>query len=356
MKIACLVDIPLLPESTVGSALQLIDLLRAANLLARLRLGQQAPALGWRLLDAEGRLLNGLGGKGDAPAPFAAYQDTPAGPEVAVARRVVVLTALHAPDIPALRAIVARHPGLIRAIGQAVDAGGLVATLGNGAWLAAASGRLDGHPVALPWYYIAGFRHDFAHVPVAVEGDFVDRAPWLSSASPQSLPMIAIAIVRAGLGRELAQVCARAFLPDAARSRAAAASAALIPVTRNSTLARAVAWMEEHLALPYSLDAVASAAAVSPRTLLRHFQQQLGQSPLDCLHALRCERAQVLLEITLESVPSIAAACGYTDPTAFRRVFARYSGTTPADYRARHALRAPRARWRVDPRRLAPRP
>lgn len=350
MSTTCQIDIPLLPESAAGSALQLIDLLRSANLLARLRLGQEAPAMHWRLLDADGRRLPpGVG-------PWAAYHGADPAPRAQVVQRAVFLPSMHAPDIPALRATVSRHPGLARAIGQAVDAGGLVASQGNGAWLAASSGRLQGRQCALPWFYVAGFRHDFPGIEPAVEGDFASSGPWLSAASLQSLPLLAVSLVRAGMGRELARVCAKAFLPDAARSRAVVTAAPRIPVTRNSTLARAVAWMEEHLAQPYRLDAVASAAAVSPRTLLRHFQQQLGQSPLDCLHALRCERAQVLLEITLESVPSIAAACGYADPTAFRRVFARYSGTTPADYRARHALRAPRARWRVDPQRLAPRP
>jgi transcriptional regulator GlxA family with amidase domain len=36
----------------------------------------------------------------------------------------------------------------------------------------------------------------------------------------------------------------------------------------------------------------------------------VGHSPLDHLHRLRCARARVLLEITLESVPSVALACG----------------------------------------------
>ena len=52
--------------------------------------------------------------------------------------------------------------------------------------------------------------------------------------------------------------------------------------------------------------------------------------------------------MTLESVPSIAVACGYADPAAFRRIFVRYTGMAPGEYRKRHALRAPRRRWRVD--------
>lgn len=106
--------------------------------------------------------------------------------------------------------------------------------------------------------------------------------------------------------------------------------------------------MEAHLDQPYSLDRLAEAASVSTRTLLRHFQQELSQSPLDHLHGLRCARARVMLEVTLESVPSIAVACGYADPAAFRRIFVRYTGMAPSEYRKRHALRAPRRRWRVE--------
>src|SRR3990167_4414635 len=51
------VDIPLLPETAVGNALQFIDLLRSANLLAGLRLGTGGPRLTWRLLDATGAPL-----------------------------------------------------------------------------------------------------------------------------------------------------------------------------------------------------------------------------------------------------------------------------------------------------------
>lgn len=90
------------------------------------------------------------------------------------------------------------------------------------------------------------------------------------------------------------------------------------------------------------------AASVSPRTLTRQFRSVLGRSPLEYLHHLRCERAKILLELTLQSVPTVAAACGYNDPTAFRRMFARHQGQTPGLYRTQHAVRSSRKRWKVE--------
>ena len=336
------VDIPLVPESALGNALQLIDLLRSANLLARLRLGSQAPRMAWRLLDADGLPLPPL------PGPWSPYTD--AQPPVDGPAQALFIPSLHAADIPAIRQVVARHPALTRQIGIAVDAGQKLVTLGNGAWLAAQSGRLQGRKASLPWFYMAGFARDFPGIALAQDGDCADDGPWLSCALPHSVGDLATALVRHALGDELGEACRTVLTPDHQRARAALQANAQqhIPATRDSTLARAMAYMEAHLEEPYSLARLAEAAAVSTRTLLRHFQQELAQSPLDHLHALRCARARVMLEVTLESVPSIAVACGYSDPAAFRRIFVRHTGMPPAEYRKRHALRAPRRRWRVD--------
>jgi len=338
------VDIPLLPESAVGNALQFIDLLRSANLLASLRLGAQAPRLAWRLLDAEGRPLAPL------PGPLATYTAPDDQEAARPPAQALFVPSFHAPDIPAIRAVAARHAALSRQLGIALDAGQKLLTVGNGAWLAAQSGRLNGRQASLPWFYIAGFERDFPGIGHSLGQDLSDDGPWLSCALPSSVNLLAIALVHHALGPELAAACETVMAPDHQRARAALQANAQqhIPATRDSTLARAIAWMEAHLDQPYSLARLAEAASVSTRTLLRHFQQELSQSPLDHLHSLRCARARVLLEVTLESVPSIAVACGYADPAAFRRIFARYAGMAPAEYRKRHALRAPRRRWRVE--------
>lgn len=334
------IDIPVLPETALGHALEFVELLRTANLLAGLRHGAQAPRIGWRLVDAQGQPLRITDG------PLLPYVRAGAfeGPATAL-----FIAALHCPDIPSIRIAVGQHPALVRRLGVAVDQGLRICSQGNGTWLAARSGRLEGRCVALPWYYIGGFGHDFPGIAIAPGQDFHEDGPWLSAALPTGMADMAATLVRQVMGPELAQALRAVLHPDPERGRATleALQARHIPSTRDSTLARAIAWMERHLDQPYQLDAVAAAASVSPRTLLRHFREELGHSPLDHLHGLRCARARVLLEITLESVPTIAQACGYTDPAAFRRVFTRHTGLSPTAYRQRHSLRAPRRRWRV---------
>ncbi|WP_066267063.1 GlxA family transcriptional regulator [Hydrogenophaga palleronii] len=334
------IDIAVLPDSAPGHALALVELLRTANLLARLRLGARAPRMAWRFVQAGGQplpaetgLLRGLAAEGDGG-------DTPAS--------ALFIPPLHLAEIPSIRETVRAQRALGQRVAHLVDTGGLVCTLGNAAWFAAFSGRLDHHRLALAWYYVAAIARDAPGLrPVAGQG-FCEDGAWLSAAYPGDLGPLAIALTRRALGADAAQALAVVLQPDRERESAAAQASHAIPNTRDSTLARAIAWMEQHVEQPYDLAALATAAAVSPRTLLRHFRQELGHSPLDHLHALRCARARVLLEITLESVPTVAVACGYADPAAFRRIFVRHTGLTPSAYRERHALRAPRRRWRVD--------
>lgn len=51
-------------------------------------------------------------------------------------------------------------------------------------------------------------------------------------------------------------------------------------------------WLQTHIDTPFQMSLLAEAVSVSERTLLRHFQQVLGRTPLDYLHELRAERGQ----------------------------------------------------------------
>jgi transcriptional regulator GlxA family with amidase domain len=118
--------------------------------------------------------------------------------------------------------------------------------------------------------------------------------------------------------------------------------------TSDSPVYRAMQWLQQHVDEPYRLSAVADAAAASERTLLRHFRQVTGMTPLDYLHSLRIERAKMLLEVTLHGIPAIAEACGHSDAASFGRLFQREAGMTMSAYRTRYALRSRRRFWRVE--------
>jgi len=57
--------------------------------------------------------------------------------------------------------------------------------------------------------------------------------------------------------------------------------------------------------------------------------------PLSFLQSLRVEQAKELLEGTRLSLEQIVAKIGYSDASAFRRLFVRQAGLSPAQYRQR---------------------
>ena len=233
MPTPCRLDIPLLPHTALGHALHLLECLRGANLLARLRLGPAAPAMAWRFCDASGAPVSSIGGPLAALAEEGAFS----GPATAV-----LVAPLHCPDIPAVRAAAQAAQGLSRRLGVALDQGQRVLTMSNGAWVAAASQRLQGRRVALQWYYIAGFERDYPNIRVALDESFVEDGPWLSADLPSQSVRMALALTREGMGQEMADALTAAVQPDPARSLAAhdAVRSHQIPAKRDSTLARAM--------------------------------------------------------------------------------------------------------------------
>jgi len=81
-----------------------------------------------------------------------------------------------------------------------------------------------------------------------------------------------------------------------------------------------------------SLEEVAVALAISPRTLKRKLANR-GTTFSELLDRERCERALLMLGAAHHSIDDIAQRLGYSTPPNFVRAFRRWMGTTPAAYR-----------------------
>ena len=103
---------------------------------------------------------------------------------------------------------------------------------------------------------------------------------------------------------------------------------------RNSRAVRlATEYVQAHFAEPISLGGAAEQLGLSPNYLSMLFKRVTGQSFRDYLNTLRVEEAKRLLESTDYPIVDIAVACGFGDQSYFTRVFRKYTGLSPKQYR-----------------------
>ena len=98
----------------------------------------------------------------------------------------------------------------------------------------------------------------------------------------------------------------------------------------------AKAYMEEHSAEHFSLEAMAGALYVNGSHLLRTFKRCTGMTPLAYHHMLRCSRAKELLAETAKSVSEVGEAVGFVSASHFSHIFRKTEGCTPSEYRRAH--------------------
>jgi AraC family transcriptional regulator len=94
-----------------------------------------------------------------------------------------------------------------------------------------------------------------------------------------------------------------------------------------------VAYIEEHLAEPISLAALAQLARLSPYHFSRAFKQSFGVPPHRYHTSRRIERAKALLAKPAQSVTEIGFTLGFCEASSFSAAFRRETGLTPSSYR-----------------------
>lgn len=265
-------------------------------------------------------------------------------------RTLYVIPGLHVHNSPGIGEILGTYIELQLQIRRHAEAGGWIAATYTGIGFPVIAGLLDGARIGVPWVHDSWFTRNFPKCDFSDAERFARHGRIFTSVAP-GLQVEFILQVLAAMGfSDLASSSTQVLLYQWRRQELIQDLIEKKWTTRtaDSPVYRAIEWLRRHIEQPYSLPALAAAAATSERTLLRHFQQVTGMTPLDYLHDLRVERAKMLLEATLQTVHTIAQACGYSDVASFRKIFRSVTGTTPAEYRSRFALRTRRPYWRVE--------
>jgi two-component system response regulator YesN len=116
-------------------------------------------------------------------------------------------------------------------------------------------------------------------------------------------------------------------------SASGASSASSIDRFGSSAVERAIAYMHAHLAEDLSLTDVAMAVGSAPSHLSRLFSRHAGDTFVHVFCRMRIDAARNLLHTGQYRIKEVCALVGFNDQAYFSRVFRKYEGTSPVEYR-----------------------
>lgn len=96
---------------------------------------------------------------------------------------------------------------------------------------------------------------------------------------------------------------------------------------------RTVTYIDYDLTADLSLHTLASMQNVSPSYFSALFKQETGQTLTDHVNQKRVNYAMQLLSSTVLQVQTVAQYSGFADMNYFSKVFKKYTGKTPSEYR-----------------------
>lgn len=207
----------------------------------------------------------------------------------------------------------------------------------TGAFVLAEAGLLDGRRATTHWQYVDDLRRRFPTTRVVDEDIFLrDGRVWTSAGITAGIDLM-LAVVEQDHGHAVAMTVAKNLLLFLRRSgRQAQFSELLKRQEREPARLRDLSpFILEHLDETLSVDRLADELGMSPRTLTRWCERELGESPAALVRRLRLEEARRLLEQTPLPLRDIATRTRIGDSSTLWRVFTRHLGVTPAEYRAR---------------------
>ncbi|MFG3281261.1 GlxA family transcriptional regulator [Streptomyces sp. NPDC048111] len=251
--------------------------------------------------------------------------------ELAAADEADTLIVPNRPDVE-----VPRRRAVLDAIRRAHARGARLIGLCSGAFTLAEAGVLDGRRATAHWQWADAFRARFPGVLLESDVLFVDDGDILTSAGSAAALDLGLHVVRRDHGAEVANSVSRRLVFAAHRDGGQRQFVERpLPDVPDESLAPVLSWAQARLNAPLTVAGLATRAAVSPATLHRRFQAQLGTTPLAWLTGERLALACRLIERGESRFDVVARASGLGTTANLRALMRRETGLTPSAYRSR---------------------
>lgn len=226
-------------------------------------------------------------------------------------------------------------PALLEALRTARNNGATLVGLCLGTFVLAYAGLLDRHRAATHWEYEKAFVRLFPHVSLDVNVLYTDDDGLITSAGTAAALDCCLYVIRQRFGTRVANQIARRMVtpPHREGGQAQYIEQAVPQNTNDKRINLLLEFLQQNLAQPLNIDTLAERAAMSRRTLTRHFQKATGMSVGEWIMTERLRRSQSLLESTQLSIEQVAERSGFQSSITFRQAFREKMGVSPGEWR-----------------------
>ena len=106
-----------------------------------------------------------------------------------------------------------------------------------------------------------------------------------------------------------------------------------IPDKNSEVIKNAIRYISRNFSLGLTLEETAAYVHLNPAYFSTLFKRSTGSSFKEYLNMVRIEESKRLLASTELSILDVSLAAGFQDQSYFSKVFRKYTGLTPKQYR-----------------------
>jgi len=224
---------------------------------------------------------------------------------------------------------------VLDAIRRAADRGAYILSLCTGAFVLGQAGLLDGRRCTTHWRQASRLAQRFPEAKVDPDVLYVIDDNIITSAGTAAGIDACLFLIREVHGSSIATALARRLVmpPHRAGGQAQYIEAPVPPTHTAPTLEPLLAKLVTTLDQQTTVEDLAAAVHMAPRTFARRFRAETGTTPHDWITNQRVLLARRLLEETGLGVEAIAQRTGFGTAAMLRHHFVKRVGTTPQAYR-----------------------
>jgi len=206
-----------------------------------------------------------------------------------------------------------------------------------GSFFLASTGLLDHKNCAVHWAAKNEFRSMFPQVRLVDDHLITDEDGIYTCGGAYSYLALLLYIIEKHLGREMSVLASKMFEVDMDRKNQ---NQFVIFLGQKSHDDRCVLeaqnFIEHNYEKRLTVEEICARAGVGRRTFERRFKKSTGNSIIEYLQRVRVEAVKKELELGQKTINELVYEVGYNDIDAFRAVFKRCTGLSPADYRNKY--------------------